>query len=67
MLDDGPDGGFRPAYNFQFSTATNSQVIVGVDVETTGSDAGQAVPMIGQVEERYRTRPREVLIDGGFA
>ena len=25
------DGGFRPAYNFQFCTATNSQVILGVD------------------------------------
>jgi transposase len=61
------DGGFRPAYNFQFCTATNSQVIVGVDVETTGSDAGQAVPMVEQVEQRYETRPREMLIDGGFA
>ena len=61
------DGGFRPAYNFQYSTATNSQVIVGVDVETTGSDAGQAVPMVEQVEGRYETTPGEVLIDGGFA
>jgi transposase len=61
------DGGFRPAYNFQFSTATNSQVIVGVDVETTGSDAGQALPMVEQVEGRYEATPREVLIDGGFA
>jgi transposase len=61
------DGGFRPAYNFQFSTATNSQVIVGVDVETTGSDAGQVVPMVEQVEERYETTPGEVLVDGGFA
>ena len=61
------DGGFRPAYNFQFCTATNSQVIVGVDVETTGSDAGQAVPMVEQVEERYETTPDQVLIDGGFA
>ena len=48
------DGGFRPAYNFQFCTATNSQVIVGVDVETTGSDAGQAVPMVEQVEGAIR-------------
>ena len=37
-------------YNFQFSTATDSQVIVGVDVETTGSDAGQMVPMVEQVK-----------------
>jgi hypothetical protein len=61
------DGGFRPAYNFQFSTATNSQVIVGVGVETTGSDAGQLVPMVEQVKERYEVVPDEVLVDGGFA
>jgi transposase len=61
------DGGFRPAYNFQFSTATDSQVIVGVGVETTGSDAGQMVPMVEQVKGRYDTVPGEVLVDGGFA
>jgi len=61
------DGGFRPAYNVQFSTATDSQVIVGVDVETTGSDAGQMAPMVEQVKERYETVPGEVLVDGGFA
>ena len=61
------DGGFRPAYNFQFSTATDSQVIVGVDVEMTGSDAGQMVPMVEQVKGRYETVPGEVLVDGGFA
>jgi transposase len=61
------DGGFRPAYNVQFATATDSQVIVGVDVEMTGSDAGQMVPMVEQVKERYETVPGEVLVDGGFA
>jgi transposase len=61
------DGGYRPSYNFQFSTATDSQVIVGVDVETTGSDAGQMVPMVEQVKERYEIVPGEVLVDGGFA
>ncbi len=61
------DGGFRPAYNFQFATATDSQVIVGVGVETTGSDAGQLVPMVEQVKERYEIVPAEVLVDGGFA
>jgi transposase len=61
------DGGFRPAYNVQFSTATDSQVIVGVGVETTGSDAGQMVPMMEQVKGRYESVPGEVLVDGGFA
>jgi hypothetical protein len=42
-------------------------VIVGVDVEMTGSDAGQMVPMVEQVKQRYETVPGEVLVDGGFA
>jgi transposase len=62
-----PDGGFRPAYNVQFATATASQVIVGVGVETTGSDAGQMEPMADQVDERYGVVPPEWLVDGGFA
>lgn len=61
------DGGSRPAYNFRFSTATDSQVIAGVDVEATGGDAGQLVPMVEQVKGRYEAVPAEVLVDGGFA
>src|SRR5262249_9792224 len=61
------DGGFRPAYNVQFATATDSQVIVGVGVEATGSDAGQMVPMVEQVKGRYEVGPGEVLVDGGCA
>jgi transposase len=61
------DGGYRPAYNFQFSTTCDHQVIVGVDVVTTGSDQGQLPPMLDQIEERFETRPKEALVDGGFA
>jgi transposase len=61
------DGGFRPAYNFQFATDTQTQVIAGVAVETTGSDAGQMVPMVDQVEDRSGKVPPEWLVDGGFA
>ena len=61
------DGGFRPAYNVQFATDTGSQVITGVAVITSGSDAGQMVPMVEQVEERTGTVPPEWLVDGGFA
>ena len=61
------DGGFRPAYNFEFATDTASQVIVGAGVETTGSDAGQMVPMVDQVEDRTGVVPPEWLVDGGFA
>ena len=62
-----PDGGFRPAYNVQFSTTTDSQIIVGVDVLTSGSDAGQMAPMVEQIKSRYEESPKEVLVDGGFA
>jgi len=61
------DGGFRPAYNVQFATDTGSQVITGVSVITGGSDAGQRVPMVEQVEVRTGTVPPEWLVDGGFA
>ena len=61
------DGGFRPAYNVQFATAVGGQVIVGVDVIASGSDAGQMAPMVGQVRARCGVTPAEVLVDGGFA
>jgi transposase len=61
------DGGFRPAYNVQFATATGSQVIVGVEVTTSGSDQGQLAPMVEQIHARFGQRPQEALVDGGFA
>jgi len=60
------DGGFRPAYNIEFGTDTESQIIVGVDVVTTGSDMGQMAPMVEQVVERCGRAPENWLVDGGF-
>lgn len=60
------DGGYRPAYNVQFSTTTDSQIIVGVDVINIGSDQGQLSPMLNQVEQRYDERPAQCLVDGGY-
>jgi hypothetical protein len=60
------DGGFRPAYNIEFGSDTESQVIVGVDVVTTGSDMGQMAPMVKQVVERCGQAPDDWLVDGGF-
>lgn len=62
-----PDGGFRPAYNVQFTTTADSLVIVGVDVTNAGSDAGLMAPMVDQIEDRYDERPQEHLADGGFS
>jgi hypothetical protein len=61
-----PDGGFRPAYNVQFATATASGVIVGVDVTNAGTDSEQMLPMLEQIEERFEQRPAEMLVDGGY-
>jgi transposase len=46
------DGGWRPAYNVQLATDCASQVIVGVDAVTAGSDMAQLAPMVEQVEQR---------------
>jgi transposase len=60
------DAGYRPAYNGQFATATGSQVIVGVAVPSAGTDLGQVVPMVDQLQRRYGQVPAEVLVDGGY-
>ena len=60
------DGGFRPAFNGQFATATASQLIVGVEVVNAGTDLGQLVPMVDQLQQRYGQRPAEMLADGGY-
>jgi len=61
------DGGYRPAYNLQLSTVCQGQVIVGVTVVTEGTDQGQLPPMLDQIEQRFGERPKEALVDGGFA
>jgi transposase len=61
-----PDGGFRPAVNAQLATDVESQVIVGVAVSTRGSDQGEALPMVQQVEARAGQSPGAYLMDGGF-
>ncbi len=60
------DGGFRPAFNVQLATATDSQIITGVDVTNSGGDQGQMAPMVQQHQERYERVPDEALLDGGF-
>jgi len=60
------DGGFRPAYNVQFATTCEEQVIVGMDVVNIGSDMAQLAPMVEQVEQRLGRSPDEWLVDGGF-
>jgi transposase len=61
-----PDGGFRPAFNVQFTTTVGSGVIVGVDVVNQGTDAGLMDPMLEQIEERTGQMPDEHVADGGY-
>jgi transposase len=61
-----PDGGFRPAYNVQVAGDPDSQVIVGVAIDTRGCDVGQLRPMLEQLQERYGRTPSWYLADGGF-
>lgn len=62
-----PDGGFRPAYNAQLATDTDSRIIVGVDMTNAVSDGGQMGPMLDDIKERHDKVPNEYLVDGGFA
>ena len=59
------DGGFRPAYNVQLVTAPQSQVIVEVGVDTSGSDRGLAAPTIEKLRAKG-INPSDYLVDGGF-
>ena len=60
------DGGVRPAFNAQVTTATGSQVIVGVTLTNAGTDLGQLQPMVEQLRRRYGRGPAEVLAEGGY-
>lgn len=60
------DGGFRPAFNVQFATTCQDQVIVGMDVVNAGSDMAQLAPMVEQVQKRLGQSPDQWLVDGGF-
>jgi len=61
-----PDGGFRPAFNMQITSAAGTPIVVGVDVATNSSDRGLLKPAIAQVDARYGAMPGECLADGGF-
>jgi transposase len=61
-----PDGGFRPAYNVQLATDTDSRAIVEVDVTNEGTDKAQSEPMRQEVQSRTGDRVKEHLMDGGF-
>lgn len=60
------DGGFRPAYNCQISTAKGTLVIVGVAVSTNSSDRGLLKPALERHAACHGAVPAQCLADGGF-
>jgi transposase len=60
------DSGFRPAYNLQFATDTESRIIVGVGASSAGTDSQQLAPMLDQIERRTGKVPAQHLVDGGY-
>jgi len=60
------DGGFRPAYNWEFVVDTARLVITGVEVVNAGSDKAQTLPMLEQDQRRCGRLPHDWLMDGGF-
>jgi transposase len=62
-----PNGGCAPGFNVQFATDVATGLIVGVDVTNSGSDYNQLAPMLQRVEELTGIKPKEALVDTGFA
>jgi transposase len=61
-----PDKSFVPAYNLQVSTDAEAGIIVNADLSTQGSDFGQLVPALEQIQQNFGKMPDQVLTDGGF-
>ena len=61
------DGGFRPAYNGELMAEPVTGIILGVGVDTSGSDRGWVKPMVEQVKKRFGQTPKELLVDAGFS
>jgi transposase len=61
-----PDGGYRPGYNAQIATDTESRIVVGVSVTQSGTDHHQLTPMLDEIERRTGGLPAEHLVDGGY-
>ena len=59
------DGGFRPAYNVQVTSAAGEQIVVAVEVGNNGSDRGLMRPMLERLAKKIPL-PGRHLADGGF-
>jgi transposase len=60
------NGGYAPSYNVQLSTEASNRIIVGAGVSQSGSDYGQLIGAVAQVEANLGQKPAQVVVDGGF-
>lgn len=60
------DGGYRPAYNVQITTAAEGAHIIAVSVTNSASDRGLLGKAVEQIDHRYGVVPQQMLADGGF-
>jgi transposase len=60
------DGGFRPAYNVQVTSAAGEQIVVDIEVGNNGSDRGLMRPALERLRNRNGQLPKHHLADGGF-
>ena len=60
------DGGLRPAYNVQFTTTTDRQVIVGVEVATAAAIWGSS-RRCSISPTTLGPDPEESIVNGGPA
>ena len=60
------DGGFRPAYNVQLTTAVTGRAIVAVRVSNSGADSRQLPPSLDEMHQRTGALPQEVLADAAY-
>jgi transposase len=60
------NGGFNPAYNAQFCTDAEGQLIAGLQLSQQGNDTGLASPMLEEVRTRYGKTPAEVWTDTSY-
>jgi hypothetical protein len=62
------DNGYRPSYNVQCATDTETRLIVGRAVGNTSTHNYDMVPMVDQIERRFASiLPQEYLADGRYA
>lgn len=58
--------GLKPGYNCQCAVDETHQIIVAQTVVTKPEDTDQLKPMVKQIEDNLKAKPKELSADGGF-